>query len=84
MLELDIEWLKISNLTYRDAGILERTHLRFFTLNEIDKKLKNTGYTNIDYSVVFSEITEENASFIEKITELSNNANIEQKFSVFQ
>lgn len=58
--------------------------MSFFTLNEIDKMLKNSGYTNIDYSAVSTDITDENASFIEKIIELSNNTNIEQQLRVFQ
>lgn len=30
--------------TYEDAGILDRTHLRFFTRREIDKMLANLGF----------------------------------------
>lgn len=33
------------NWTYTDYGILDKTHLRFFTRREIEKLFKNAGYT---------------------------------------
>ena len=36
------------NFTYEDAGILDRTHLRFFTKNEIYRMFEAEGYS-IDY-----------------------------------
>ena len=32
------------NFSYQDAGILDRTHLRFFTKNEIYKMFEKCGY----------------------------------------
>lgn len=34
--------------TYQDAGIMDRTHVRFFTLYEINKMLLEAGFTNIN------------------------------------
>ncbi len=35
------------NFTYEDAGILDRTHLRFFTWNEIVRLFRAGGYGNL-------------------------------------
>ena len=43
-----IRELLAGNFTYKDAGILDRTHLRFFTLNEIKRLFERTDYRIID------------------------------------
>lgn len=36
------------NFTYKDSGILDKTHLRFFTLEEIRKLFQDNGYHLVD------------------------------------
>ena len=44
-----IEELLKGNWSYTDAGILDKTHLRFFTRNEITKLFNNSGYEVIQF-----------------------------------
>lgn len=44
---------------YRDAGILDRTHLRFFTLDSIREMFTNAGYRISSLSRIKSCLTEE-------------------------
>ena len=61
-----IKMLLAGDFTYRDAGILDRTHLRFFTLNEIERMLFRTGYETkkISSVVMPEESTEEYGVFL--------------------
>lgn len=50
--------LMLGNFTYRDSGILDRTHMRFFTYKEMRKLLEQHGlkvqeqiYTKYDYGL---------------------------------
>ena len=63
------------NFTYTDAGILDRTHLRFFTWNEIRKFLDSLGLKVVDLlatvtktSVYEEEYINRLVAFDEKIT----------------
>ncbi|MPM23742.1 hypothetical protein SDC9_70216 [bioreactor metagenome] len=79
-----VKGLLKGNWSYEDAGILDRTHLRFFTLNEIDKMLKELGYCVKEYqSTVFSE-TQDDRDFIKKVVELIGNPSMEQQFRAYQ
>ena len=49
------------NWTYQDEGILDRTHLRFFTYREMEKLFNDAGYEII--KVPFGSV-EERCKFI--------------------
>ena len=51
-----IEALVNGSWTYKDEGILDATHLRFFTLQEIKKMLASCGYKIVDVKCVMTPI----------------------------
>ena len=67
----------ISNLlngyfTYEDSGILDKTHLRFFTKNEITRMFSNSGYQIEDIGVTRVFITPEQQKLIEQLCLISS------------
>ncbi|WP_312198940.1 bifunctional glycosyltransferase family 2 protein/class I SAM-dependent methyltransferase [Anaerospora hongkongensis] len=70
--------------TYEDAGILDKTHLRFFTLKEIDKYLKELGYSVREYQTTSTTENEQDTIFINKIAELAGIPDIEKQYRAYQ
>lgn len=71
------------NWTYQDSGILDRTHLRFFTLNELKKMFYDAGFTNIECYKKVGYISNETDDFIKKLCELSS-PDMREEYSTFQ
>ncbi|WP_125141503.1 class I SAM-dependent methyltransferase [Clostridium transplantifaecale] len=68
--------------TYENAGILDRTHLKFFTYQEILRLFQDEGYLIKEISATTVPITEEDKKLISRLAELQNVP--EQWFQAYQ
>lgn len=69
--------------TYTDAGLLDRTHVRFFTLNELDKMFQDAGYSKQEYSANVLPISSDDMVWVNRLWEMSGLANADQ-FKAYQ
>lgn len=78
-----IQQLINGSWTYEDAGILDKTHIRFFTKNEIIKLFSNSGYRDIGIGSIKSYMSAEDKKFIKQIGELSK-VPVSEEFENYQ
>lgn len=78
-----IQGLLQGKWTYESEGILEKSHLRFFTFTEIHKMLIQTGFSDIQYRATRLSVSEEEQGFVDAVATLTNDALTDQ-FTVYK
>ncbi|WP_234119662.1 glycosyltransferase [Clostridium hydrogenum] len=71
------------NWTYEDAGILDRTHVRFFTLNEIGKMFIEAGYEIKEINFTNIGASQEDIDFMESLGKICNN-DVKNQYYAYQ
>lgn len=69
-----VEDLLKGNFTYRDTGLLDRTHIHLFTFNEIVRMFLDAGFLIEDMRHNVLDITEEQKELIEKLVAMNTGA----------
>lgn len=66
--------LQSGTFTYTDMGLLDRTHIHFFTYVEIMKMFEDSGYTieKLSYTGGEQGVEEKDKAFVEQLVSLSN------------
>lgn len=68
--------------SYTEDGLLSKSNIRFFTILEIDKLFKETGFKQMAYGSVTLPVSEERLGFIEGLKNLGNQA--DDHYKVYQ
>ncbi|WP_339278959.1 methyltransferase domain-containing protein [Paenibacillus sp. FSL W8-1187] len=72
------------NWTYADAGLLDRTHVRFFTKTEMIRMFRDVGFNQILVGQNRQLLDEEQAAFIQSLKPLSTAADFEEQAQTYQ
>ena len=56
--------------TYQDAGILDRTHVRFFTLQEINELFTQAGYSEIKNGAVGTNLSQDEKTALDQLADI--------------
>lgn len=71
------------HFTYTDAGILDRTHLRFFTLAEVQKMFMNGGYDVSEVTYTNIGLSSDDEIFIDTMCKLYGE-DLRQQYIAYQ
>lgn len=71
------------NFTYSDMGLLDRTHIHFFTYNEIIRLFKDAGYEIENIASVGGIEHERDKELVKSLLSISSGAE-EHMFTTFQ
>ncbi|WP_238590862.1 glycosyltransferase [Paenibacillus beijingensis] len=72
------------NWTYQDAGLMDRTHVRFFTRKEMIKMFERAGFNNIDIGSVTLEGSSADQYIIDQLQQLTSNKHLSQEMRTYQ
>lgn len=72
------------NFTYTERGLLDKTHIHFFTKNEIVKIFNDTGYKFDKLSSLCTATSNQQNQIIRALTELSGGIVDKSQYSTFQ
>ena len=69
---------------YESAGILDRSHLRFFTLQEIIEMFQQSGYGELDISRTGVKQNEDDRTFVKKLVDMMGDPQLEEQYYTYQ
>jgi len=72
------------NWTYEDAGILDRTHLRFFTKKEIEKMINEAGLQLLKITYHLVGLSKQQEKMKEQLQQLTGIIKDKTEFDAYQ